>query len=59
LLKVGKKLPSEEDMRSILLVAAEAATACCEKHGAMEAMPTFKEVKARFNSRNETMPLSL
>jgi hypothetical protein len=57
LLKLDKKVPGEEDMRSILLIASEAATACCEKNGAMEAMPTILKVKARFNQRGETMPM--
>lgn len=59
LLKLGNDLPSEEEMRSMLLIASEAATACCENNGAMEAMPTMSEVKARFQQRGETIPLSL
>lgn len=57
-MKLGKPIPDEEEMRSILLIAGEAATACCEKNGAMEAMPTIAEVRARFEQRGERMPFS-
>jgi sugar/nucleoside kinase (ribokinase family) len=37
-------------LSGILAFASEAATACCEKNGAMEAIPLLDEVIARFQA---------
>lgn len=44
-------IPSAEQMQEILRISSEAATACCEKSGAMEAIPTLAEVEQRFKRR--------
>lgn len=43
---------------AMLAVAGEAATACCEKEGAMEAIPTLSEVQSRFSQSGRDWPIS-
>lgn len=42
----------------MLAVAGEAATACCEKEGAMESIPTLSEVRSRFSQSGRDWPIS-
>lgn len=56
LLKLNDDVPNEGEMVSILQIAAEAATATCEKDGAMEAMPTLQQVRERIEARGLTWP---
>ena len=56
LLKLNDDVPNEEEMVAILQIAAEAATATCEKDGAMEAMPTLQEVQKRMTARGLSWP---
>ena len=53
LLRLQGPIPTEDEMQVILKIACEAATATCEKDGAMEAMPAFKEVKQRLEGRGD------
>lgn len=43
-------------MTAILQIAAEAATATCEKDGAMEAMPSLNDVQTRMQARGLDWP---
>ena len=56
LLKLNDEVPSDDEMTAILQIAAEAATATCEKDGAMEAMPALGEVRQRIVARGLTWP---
>lgn len=55
---MDSRLLTPDQMRAMLTIVSEAATASCEKKGALEAIPHIGDVRQRFQEAGREWPIS-